>query len=115
MQGRYIPHAALAAHGGRERIAMVTSFRPRDPHAKDDSFLGGVRRISHVPTVYQQYAEYRLENLEERLRRELKKVRMEGKAVGAVEFDYKRTRAWLEEQRDFIQVMIEELKDEKCC
>lgn len=115
MQGRYIPHAALAALGGRERIAMVTSFRPRDPHAKDDSFLGGVRRISHVPTVYQQYTEYRLENLEERLRRELKKVRMEGKAVGAVEFDYKRTRAWLEEQRQFIGVMIEELKDEKCC
>lgn len=65
MQGRYIEHAALKAKGGRERIAMVTSLRPRSALAKDETVLGGVRGISHIPTLYAQYAEYRLENLEE--------------------------------------------------
>ena len=112
MQGRYIEHQALKARGGRERISMVTSFRPRDPHAKDESFLGGVRKISNVPAIYQQYTEYRLENLEERLRSELKSVRKQGRSGKA--FDYVKTRMWLVEQKEYIESMIAELRDPEC-
>ncbi|KAL4868895.1 hypothetical protein BDV12DRAFT_185606 [Aspergillus spectabilis] len=48
LQGRYIDHQALKAHGGRERISMVTCFRPTSPLVKDETVLVGVRGISDL-------------------------------------------------------------------
>ena len=39
LQGRYIEHQALRALGQRERITMVTSFRPRSSSLPDDTVL----------------------------------------------------------------------------
>lgn len=66
MQGRYIEHQALKALGGRERISMITSFRPKSPFVKDESVLTGVRPISNVSELYAQYTGYRIETLQER-------------------------------------------------
>lgn len=109
MQGMYVPHQATAALGGRERISMVTSFRPKNPHTTDGTVLRGVRNISHLPTIYSQYAEYRLENLEERVRTELRSVR---KQRAGKRFDTKATRRWLLQQKDYIDAMLEELRAE---
>lgn len=80
LQGRYIDHQALRAFGGRERITMVTSFRPRSPNVRDDTVLNTVRPISDLSELYGQTVEYQLENTEARVRQMLKNVRESMKA-----------------------------------
>lgn len=107
MQGRYIEHQALKALGGRERISMVTSFRPRDPMMRDETVLTGVRAISTLPELYLQYTQYRLEVLEERLRLQGKRVRqreMSGRGLDVAE-----TRRFVQEQKEFLEAMLLEL------
>lgn len=111
MQGRYIEHQALRASSvdgrARERISMVTCFRPRSPHARDETILTGVRGISIKSDMYAQYTEYRLEMLEERIRAKLKQERR--RELARIKYDNARTLEWLQEQRDFIVAMMEEI------
>lgn len=88
---------------------MVTCFRPRSPHIRDETVLTGVRGISHLSELYTQYLEYRLEILEERIRAKMKAERK--RQVATAPFDAPKTTAWLLEQRDFINAMVEELTD----
>ncbi|KAL0263045.1 hypothetical protein SLS55_002020 [Diplodia seriata] len=107
LQGRYIEHQALKAFGGRERITMVTSFRPKDPLVKDESVLTGVRGISDLSTIYSQYTEYRLQILEERVRDRQRTERR--RELAKRPFDIVGMRAWLTEQKGFIDAMLEEI------
>ncbi|BAE63227.1 unnamed protein product [Aspergillus oryzae RIB40] len=107
LQGRYIEHQALKAVGGRERISMVTSFRPRSPIIKDETVLTGVRGISDLSTLYSQYTDYRLELLEERLRLMLKEERR--RQIANHPFDLPKVRKFLVEQKEFLDSMLEEL------
>lgn len=59
---------------------MVTSFRPKSPFVRDDTVLNTVRPVSNLPDLYGQVIEYQLENMEARLRRMLRKVRLDMKA-----------------------------------
>lgn len=63
LQGRYISHQALAAHGGSERITMITAYRPRDPSISHTSVLTTIRPISDLSEVYRQWTKYRAEVL----------------------------------------------------
>lgn len=110
MQGRYIEHQALKALGGRERISMVTCFRPKSPHVRDETVLTGVRGISYRSELYTQYLDYRLEILEERLRSIMKAEKQRQQARKS--FDIDGTRAWLLEQRGFIDSMLTELTED---
>lgn len=110
MQGRYIEHQALKARGGRERISMVTSFRPKNPLIRDEVVLTGVRAISNLPELYSQYTQYRLEVLEERIRGMEKKVR-ERERSGR-KFDVSETRSFVNEQKQFLEAMLLELVEE---
>lgn len=107
MQGRYIEHQALKAFGGRERISMVTCLRPRDPCVKDETILTGVRGISDLSELYMQYTEYRLEVLEGRIRAQLKEQRR--RELAKRPFDIPAVRGWLEEQKRFVESMLEEI------
>ncbi|KAK2761326.1 hypothetical protein FQN54_001848 [Arachnomyces sp. PD_36] len=107
MQGRYIEHQALKAFGGRERITMVTSFRPKSPFVKDETVLTGVRGISDLSGLYTQYSRYRLEVLEERIRHKLKTENR--RQVTKRPFDIPEMRKFLTEQKQFIESMIEEI------
>lgn len=107
MQGRYLEHQALKAQGGRERISMITSFRLKDPDAKEDNVLAGVRNISHVPTLYLEHTEYRLLNLEKRAKRKREELIQRHKKDSS--FDIAGTRQWLLEQREFIDALLAEL------
>lgn len=107
MQGKYIEHQALKARGNRERISMVTSFRPKWPWIKDETTLDGVRGISDLPTLLSQYTEYRLKNIEERVRRMLRQWRQARKA--GHDPDFKGVRDWLLEQMTFIEATAAEL------
>ena len=60
---------------------MVTSFRPRNYQERDDTVLTTVRPISNLHDLYGQFAEYRLEIMEERVRAQLRALR-EAKAGG---------------------------------
>ncbi|KAK2589679.1 hypothetical protein QQS21_012641 [Conoideocrella luteorostrata] len=95
MQGRYIYHQALKACGGRERIAIVTPFRPKSPFARDETILTGSRVISNTDELYPQYIEYRLSNLEERFRRALQLEKR--RQVERKKFDIGGMRAFLTE------------------
>ena len=110
MQGRYIEHQALKAIGGRERISMVTCFRPKSPLVRDETVLTGVRGISHKSEMYTQYTEYRLEILEERIRAKAKEERR--REIAKKPFDTVTMRMWLVEQKEFLEAMIGEVTDE---
>jgi hypothetical protein len=110
MQGRYISHQALSAIGATERITMVTSFRPRDPMVRDDSVLAGVLDVSNISELYYQFAEYRMEILEERMRIALKKLRAargSGQKADAVEL-----KKFLKQQIEFLAWTDREIVEE---
>ncbi|TWU74008.1 hypothetical protein ED733_000295 [Metarhizium rileyi] len=107
MQGRYIYHQALKAFGGRERIAMVTAFRPKNPFLRDESILTGSRPISNLDELYPQYIEYRLSNLEERFRSALQQEK--SRQVERKRFDIAAMRAFLTEQLEYIQTSLDEV------
>lgn len=86
---------------------MVTAFRPKSPFMKDESILTGVRGISVLSDLYNQYTQYRLEILEERIRARLKQERR--RELAKRRFDTADVRNWLTEQKDFIESMLEEL------
>jgi hypothetical protein len=67
---------------------------------RDDTVLTTVRPISDLSQLYGQFAEYRLEMLEERVRAQLKKVR-ERRSAGK-KFDSKTVKAFLQAQEVFI-------------
>ncbi|KAA8898758.1 hypothetical protein FN846DRAFT_200119 [Sphaerosporella brunnea] len=81
LQGKYIDHIALPSTNARERITMVTSFRPKDPMITDDSHLVTVRPISDLNEMYNQWTDYRVEIAQERCHNLIKKLR-ENKRVG---------------------------------
>ncbi|KAB8271333.1 hypothetical protein BDV30DRAFT_228262 [Aspergillus minisclerotigenes] len=102
-------HQALEAFGGRERISMVTSLTPKSPFIRDETIIRPLLPITPKSTLYYQYAEYRLENLEERVRHQLKVMRQHKKANR--DFDVASTRKFLLGEREFIDAMLEELED----
>lgn len=109
MQGRYIEHQTLKALEGRERISMVTCFRPKSPFVREETVLTGPRAISFVSGLYTQYTEYRLEILEERIRAWMKKERRRETAKRP--FNISETRQFLMQQKQFLESMIEEIVD----
>ncbi|KAK4940479.1 hypothetical protein LTR10_019463 [Elasticomyces elasticus] len=111
LQGRYIEHQALRAFGGSERITSVTSFRPKSAFVRDDTVLTTVRPISDLSELYSQYAEYRLEMLEERVRGHLKAIRDDKRARRS--FDTATTKAFMIEQRNFLDSMLREMVDDE--
>lgn len=104
MQGRYLEHQALKAVGGRERITMVTPFRPKDAEVRDEILLTGTRGISNLEEMYPQYFEYRMEVLEERVRAQRKRERERG--LTGRPFNVEETRRWVAEQRDFLDSIL---------
>ncbi|KAK5624620.1 hypothetical protein RRF57_000336 [Xylaria bambusicola] len=120
LQGRYIEHEALRTLGKTERITMVTSFRPRDPLQKDEAVtdvcvcstvLTTVRPISNINELYNQFAEYRLQILEERIRMQLREIRdlsAAGRRVAT-----KKLKRFFEEQECFLAHMNREMVDDE--
>jgi hypothetical protein len=100
LQGRYIEHQALRALGAAERITMVTSYRPRSPRVRDDTVLTTVRPISDLSELYYQFAKYRLEILEERIREQLREL-VDAKTAGR-KVATKKLKAFLAEQEHFL-------------
>jgi hypothetical protein len=107
LQGRYIDHQALAALGATERITMVTSFRPRCPTVRDDTVLTTVRPISNLPDLYNQFSEYRLEMLEERIRAQLRGLR--AASAGGRRVPTAALKAFVAEQERFLAHMNREM------
>ncbi|KAI0898163.1 hypothetical protein F4806DRAFT_493828 [Annulohypoxylon nitens] len=111
LQGRYIEHQALRALGTAERISMVTSFRPKSPKVRDDTVLTTVRPISNLSELYNQFSEYRLEILEERIRQQLKELREANSAGRKVAT--RKLKAFFEEQEKFLAHMNREMVDDE--
>lgn len=111
LQGRYIEHQALKSFGGGERISMVTCFRPKDPAVVDETVLVGVRGISPKTELYTQYTQYRLELLEERIRSKQREERE--RQVANKPFDIREMKAWLADQRDFLDSMVTEIQEDE--
>ncbi|RAK80693.1 uncharacterized protein BO72DRAFT_370715 [Aspergillus fijiensis CBS 313.89] len=110
LQGRYIEHQALRALGTTERISMVTSFRPRASATKDDTVLTTVRPISKLGDLYHQFAEYRFEILEERLRDANRFMRDQKRATRP--FDTRLLKQFIREQIAFLEHMDKEIVED---
>ncbi|KAJ0317639.1 hypothetical protein COL922a_013818 [Colletotrichum nupharicola] len=108
MQGRYIEHQALKAKGGRERMSMVTAFRPKSPLVRDETVLTGSHPISTRSDLYYQWSHYRLDVLEERFRDGAKKLREPDRA--GREFDVDAAKDFLTLQKQFLEATIAELE-----
>lgn len=89
---------------------MVTSFRPKSAFIKDDTVLTTVRSVSNLSELYSQYAEYRLEMLEERIRAQLKEIRDRKRARRG--FNTTKAKAFIKEQKNFLDSMLREMVDE---
>lgn len=109
MQGRYIQHAVMKAMGGRERISMVTPFRPRNPLIRDEVLLTGSRAISNWSELYHGFTEYRLELLEERIRLKLKEERT--REATKRKFNITDMNLFISEQMAFLQATMAELTE----
>ena len=107
MQGRCLNHQALAALGGSERITAVTTFRPRDPLMMDTSVLTTIRPITEHSELYYQWAEYRAEVLQDRLRAMLKVLREQHRAGRTT--DKARLKQFLKEQEEWLARTNEEI------
>ena len=102
LQGRYIEHIAMKPKGQTERITMVTSYRPRNPLCEDESVLTTVAGISRKHELYQEWTDYRLDNVIKRLqvlRQELKNNR----ESGSEEFDVTKLGEYLSEQEAYLR------------
>lgn len=123
LQGRSVSHIARPAGNMKERITIVTSFRPRNPRLFDDSSNMNVRNISQLSEIYYQWTHYRLELLSKRfaieaeeLKRKYednaKKTDPEGK-VGfcrAETVDVEAMRNLMDEQMRYMQRTIFEMR-----
>lgn len=89
---------------------MVTSFRPKSPVSRDDTVLTTVRSVSDLPELYYQYSEYRLELLEERLRKRLKTIQEQKRAHRG--FDTRAMKNFILEQEQFLATMNREMVEE---
>ncbi|OAL49223.1 hypothetical protein IQ07DRAFT_622356 [Pyrenochaeta sp. DS3sAY3a] len=110
LQGRYITHQALRALGAKERITAVTSYRPRSPFVKDDSVLRTVRPVSDLNELYYDFSEYRLEIMEQRIRRAREEMHARRK-VGS-RFDTAGHKSFLAESIAFLQSTNQEIVPE---
>ncbi|RHZ58849.1 uncharacterized protein CDV56_107140 [Aspergillus thermomutatus] len=110
LQGRYIEHRALRALGITERITMVTSFRPRSPAIPDHTVLTTIRPISDLGELYHQFAEYRFEILEDRLRGVNKYMRDRKRANRRFNTGY--LKQFIREQIEFLEHMDREIVDD---
>ncbi|KAK3311865.1 hypothetical protein B0H66DRAFT_629677 [Apodospora peruviana] len=110
LQGRYIEHQALRALGTKERITMVTSFRPRSSNVRDDTVLTTVRPVSDLSELYYQFAKYRLEMLEERIRQQLREMTDARAADRTV--PTKKMKDFFREQAEFLAHMDQHVVDE---
>lgn len=90
---------------------MVTSFRPKCHTVRDDTVLTTVRPISNLWELYYQFAEYRLEMLEERIRTQLKVLR-ENETRGK-KINTKALKSFLGEQELFLAHMNKELVNDE--
>lgn len=88
---------------------MITSLRPRSPLVKDESVLTGVRPISNTSDLYTQWTQYRLQNLEERIRDMLKNER--SRESFSRSFDLESSRAWFRENIAYMQATLDELQE----
>ncbi|GIJ82341.1 hypothetical protein Asppvi_000848 [Aspergillus pseudoviridinutans] len=110
LQGRYIEHRALHAQGMTERITMVTSFRPRSPAIPDHTVLTTIRPISDLGELYHQFAEYRFEILEDRLRG-VNKYMQDRKRANR-RFNTGHLTQFIREQIEFLEHMDREIVEE---
>ena len=65
LQGGLVRHLALGSSSpSRDRITIITSFRARAVGIYDSSFLSNIRCYAHLPELYRQWIDYRLDRLE---------------------------------------------------
>lgn len=103
LQGRLVEHVALRAFGFGERITMVTSFRPKDPLARDTSVLTTVRPVSKLGELYEQWFRYRAEVL----RRRCEKDKLPIGAANAAEIS--ELKRWCEAQISWLTRTMDEM------
>ena len=107
LQGRYIQHAALAAIG-KERVSIITPFRPRDPLVRDEILLTGSRPISDQARLVSDYCHYRAELLAARFTIQAKALKEAEKKGEKIDVDA--AREFVEEQMEFLQATLNELR-----
>jgi len=61
IQGQHVRHLAKRAVSPHGRITMVTGYIPADPLLSDQTVLRVSKMMSDLPTLFHQWAQYRLE------------------------------------------------------
>ncbi|KAL5696691.1 hypothetical protein EMGR_000058 [Emarellia grisea] len=96
--------------GNGRAITMVTSFRPRSPAIPDYTVLTTIRPISDLGEMHHQFAEYRFEILEARLR-EVNKYMRDRKRANR-RFNPGFLKRFIHEQIEFLEHMDREIVED---
>ncbi|KAI3390336.1 hypothetical protein diail_10017 [Diaporthe ilicicola] len=108
LQGRYLLHTGLRAHGPRVRMTMVTPLWPSSSFFHDETWLTYVRAISDTSKLYSQYADYRLKMLADRIEAQRQVIREQQQT----KLDTRALKAFIEQQINFLQQTNVELLEE---
>ncbi len=91
---------------------VVTSFRPRDATLHDSSVLTTIRPLTEGNELYFQWTQYRIEVLQERLRRMGEVLEEEHRAKKPT--DVKRIKQFLKLQEEWLVMSNEEIIEDGC-
>jgi hypothetical protein len=108
MQGGCINHIALRAYGCRERITMVTSFKAKDPLAKDMSTLNITNKSSRLDELFLQWSTYRRDVLAKRaaaIRDDITSGNMSAEDIK------KKMDEWVQEQTKYLHITCREMHE----
>ncbi|KAK5191767.1 hypothetical protein LTR92_008348 [Exophiala xenobiotica] len=108
MQGGCINHIALRAYGCSERITMVTSFKAKDPLAKDMSTLNITNKSSRLEELFLQWTTYRMDVVSKRAAAMKEEI---GSGQLSAETIKKKMDDWVREQTSYLEVTCREMHD----
>ncbi|KAH8799641.1 hypothetical protein F5884DRAFT_863249 [Xylogone sp. PMI_703] len=63
LQGLHVEHMVCPFVAEKNRVTVITSFRPFSPYVRDASTIAAIRSISDPGRLYSEFCEYRLRNI----------------------------------------------------
>ena len=108
MQGGCINHIALRAYGCSERITMVTSFKAKDPLARDMSTLNITNKSSRLEELFLQWTTYRMDVVSKRAAAIKAEI---GNGQLSAETIKRKMDDWVKEQTSYLEITCREMHD----
>ncbi|DBA98850.1 hypothetical protein WJX77_009641 [Trebouxia sp. C0004] len=108
LQGQHVRHLAKRAVSPHGRMTMVTGYIPADPLLSDQTVLRVSKMMSDLPTLFHQWAQYRLERFGKQAQLISQSFEEKHKETGQLA-DMDEVKAWCNNMIQYLQVTIAEV------